>query len=51
MTKNCKAKLSVNVVFRSKTNPNDECNVFIESEEATDIDEIFGQLIKKNMKN
>ena len=47
ITKNCKVKL-VNYVFEFKKNPNDECNVFIESEGTTDIDEIFDQLIKKH---
>ena len=40
--------LYVNIVFRSEINLNDESNVFIESEDITDIDEIFDQLIKKH---
>ena len=48
MIKNYKVKLNVNSVFKSKKNSNDECNVFIESKDTTDIDEIFDQFIKKH---
>ena len=48
MTNDYKVKISVNIVFRSKTNPNDESNVFFDSEDTTHINEIFGQLIKKH---
>ena len=46
ITKNHEVELNVNLVFRSKTNPNNECNIFITSKSA-DIDEVFDQLIKK----
>ena len=41
-----KVKLNVNCAFESKKDSNDECNVFIESRNTTDIDEILDQLIK-----
>ena len=41
ITKYYEVKLSVNYVFGFKKNPNDECNVLIESETTTYIDEIF----------
>ena len=47
ITKNHEVELNVNLGFRSKTNPNNECNIFISSKSA-DIDEMFDQLIKKN---
>ena len=47
ITKNHEVELNVNLVFRSKTNPNNECNIFISSKSA-DIDEVFDQLIKKH---
>ena len=47
MIKNYKAELNVNLVFGSKTNSNDECNVFIKTK-STDIGEIFDQLIGKH---
>ena len=47
MIKNYEAELNVNLVFGSKTNPNDECNVFIKAKSA-DIDELFDQLNKKH---
>ena len=47
MIKNHEVELNVNLVFRSKINSNDECNVFIKTKSA-DIDEIFDQLIKKH---
>ena len=47
MTKNHEAELNVNLVFGSKTNSNDECNVLIKTKSA-DIDEIFDQLIEKH---
>ena len=47
ITKNHEVELNVNLVFRSKNNPNNECNIFITSKSA-DIDEVFHQLIKKN---
>ena len=47
MTNDYKVKISVNIVCRSKTNPNDESNVFVDSEDTTHINEIFDQLIKK----
>ena len=47
MIKNYEAELNVNLVFRSKTNSNDECNVFIKTTSA-DIGEIFDQLIGKH---
>ena len=50
MTNDCKVKLNVNAVFRSKINLNDERNVFIESEDKTYMNEIFDQLIKKHEK-
>ena len=46
ITKNHEVELNVNLVFRSKTNPNNECNIFIPPKPA-DIDEVFDQLIKK----
>ena len=46
ITKNCEVKLSVNFVFGFLKKPNDEYNVFIESNNAINIDEIFDQLIK-----
>ena len=49
ITKNHEVELNVNLVFRSKTNPNNECNIFIPSKSA-DIDEVFDQLIKKQEK-
>ena len=48
--KDCKVRLGINCIFAIKKNPNDECNIFIESEDTTDIDEIFDQLIKKHKK-
>ena len=47
MIKNCEAELNVNLVFGSKNNPNDECNVFIKTKSAN-VDEIFDQLIEKH---
>ena len=47
ITKNHEVELNVNLVFRSKTNPNNECNIFISSKSA-DIDEVFDQLTKKH---
>ena len=47
MIKNCEAEVNVNLVFGSKTNSNDECNVFMKTKSAG-IDEIFDQLIKKH---
>ena len=47
MTKNHEVQLIVNLVFRSKTNPNNEFIVFITSKSA-DIDEALDQLIKKH---
>ena len=47
MTNDYNVKLSVNVVFITKINPNNECYVFIESDNKTDVDEIFDELIKK----
>ena len=47
MIKNYEAELSVNLVFGSKTNFNDECNVFIKTRSAN-IDEIFDQLNEKH---
>ena len=46
MIKNHEAELNVSLVLGSKTNPNDECNMFIKTRSA-DIDEVFNQLIKK----
>ena len=46
ITKNHEVELNVNLVFRSKTNPNNECSIFITSKPA-DIDEALDQLIKK----
>ena len=46
MIKNYEVELNVNLVFRSKNNPNDECSVFITTKSA-DIDEVFDHLIKK----
>ena len=45
--KDCKVKRSVNTVFRSTKNPNDKRTLQITSKTTTDVDEIFGQLIKK----
>ena len=47
MTKNYEVELNVNLVFRSEINPNNECNIFIKTKSAN-IDEVFGQLIKKH---
>ena len=47
ITKNYKAELNVSLVFGSKTNPNDDCNVFIKTKSAG-IDEMFDELIKKH---
>ena len=47
ITKNHEVELKVNLVFRSKTNPNNECNIFITSKSA-DIDEALDQLINKH---
>ena len=47
MTNDYNVKLSVNVVFITKINPNNECYVFIESDNKTNVDEIFDELIKK----
>ena len=47
MIKNYEAEVNVNLVFGSKTNSNDECNVFMKTKSAG-IDEIFDQLIKKH---
>ena len=47
ITKNHEAELHVNLVFRSKTNLNNECNIFITSKSA-DIDEVVDRLIKKH---
>ena len=47
ITKNHKLELNVNLVFSSKNNPNNECNIFITSKSA-DIDEVFDQLIKRH---
>ena len=38
MTKNYEAELNVNLALRSKTNSNDECNIFIKTK-STDIDD------------
>ena len=46
ITKNHEVELNVNLVFRSKNNPNNECNIFITSK-SVDIDEAPDQLIKK----
>ena len=46
MIKSYEAELNVNLIFGSKTNSNDECNVFIKTKSA-DIDVIFNQLIEK----
>ena len=46
MTKDHEVELNANLVFGSKANSNDECNVFIKTK-SVDIDEIFVQLIKK----
>ena len=45
ITKNYEVELNVNLVFRSRTNPNNECNILIVSKSA-DIDEVFDQLKK-----
>ena len=47
ITKNHEVELNVNLVYRSKTNPYNECNIFITSKSA-DIDEVFDLLIKKS---
>ena len=47
ITKNHEVELTVNLVFRSKTNPNNECNIFITSKSA-DIDEALDQLIERH---
>ena len=47
MTKDHEVELNANLVFGSKNNPNNECNVFIKAKSA-DIDEIFDQLIEKH---
>ena len=47
MTNDYNVKLSVNVVFITKINPNNKCYVFIESDNKTNVDEIFDELIKK----
>ena len=47
ISKDCKVKLSVNVVFRSTKNNNDKRTLCIKSKDTTDIDEISDQLIKK----
>ena len=47
ITKSHEVELNVNLVFRSKTNPNNECNIFITSKSA-DIDEALDQLVKKH---
>ena len=46
MIKNYEVELNVNLVFGSKNNSNNECNIFIKTKSA-DIDEVFEQLIKK----
>ena len=46
ITKNHEVELNVNLIFRSKKNLNNECNIFITSKSA-DIDEVFNQLINK----
>ena len=50
MTKYCKVKLDVSVVFRSEKfkKSNDKRNISIKSKNGTDIDEIFSQLIRKH---
>ena len=52
ITKNHEVELNINLVFRSKKIPNNECNIFITSKSA-DIEEVFDQLINKhlNLKN
>ena len=52
MTKVHEVELIANLVFGSKNNPYNECNVFIKTKPA-DIDEILDQLIEKheNLKN
>ena len=45
--KNCEVNISINAVFRSTKNSNDIMILLIKSENITDIDEIFSQLIKK----
>ena len=47
ITKNHEVELNVNRVFRSKANPNKECNIFIASKSAA-LDEVFDQLIEKH---
>ena len=46
MTKDHEVELNANLVFGSKSNPNNECNMFITAKSA-DIDEVLDQLIKK----
>ena len=48
ISKDCKVKLSVTVIFRSTKNNNDKRTLCIKSEDTTDINEIFDQLIKKH---
>ena len=43
----CKVNLNVNAVLRSTRNANDKRTLFIKSNDISDIDEIFDQLIKK----
>ena len=47
ITRNYEAELNVNLVFGSKNNTNDECNMFIKANSA-DIDGVFDQLIRKS---
>ena len=47
MTKDHEVELNANLVFRSKTNPDNRCNIFITSISG-DVDEVFDQLIKKH---
>ena len=47
MIKDHEVELNANLVFGSKHNLNNECNVFIKTKSA-DIDEIFDQLIEKH---
>ena len=47
MTKNHEVELNANLVFGSKNNPNNKCNVFIKTKSA-DIDEIFEIIISFN---
>ena len=46
MMKNQEVELNVNLVFRSRDNSNNECDLFITTKSA-DIDEVFDQIIKK----